>query len=237
MLTTTTVRNTSADDSGGFGRGISADYWEMHGHSSLKIERSVSVGNTEMGVGVIFATLVMDRVVISDTDSSPSGFFGRGVAIRGDTSKAVPGSATISNSLLLRNADFGIIVFGTDAVLSNLRVEQTAARPFDGTFGDGVGVIDIEPHDESALQLQQLWIADNFRSGLTNLGSDVSFSDTKLSCNPVQIAAESEYQLPSRPFSFKDLGGNRCGCGEPLGACAAQSTGMPPPEPPPSVFQ
>jgi hypothetical protein len=227
------VRGTlprAADQRAGYGIAIQPN--PFTGALSTAIVRSSLVEqNHETGVSVNGSATTLEGMVVRDTlPGAADQAHGWGIAIqRSDT--GAPTAAVVRSSLVENNRVFGVMVQGADATLDGLLVRNTLPLASDGSFGDGVVVVSLVlasgPAEASAV-VTNTRIEKSARAGLASFGSHVTLGGSAMSCNAFDLDGE---ELDGFQFSFEDLGGNDCGCPEPLETCVAQSSSLQPPEP------
>ena len=66
------------------------------------------------------------------------------------------------------------------------------------------------------------------REEVASFGAAMSLSDAHLACNTIDLDGEL---VGGTVFSFQDLGGNWCGCGDAQRSCQVLSSQLAPPEP------
>jgi hypothetical protein len=77
--------------------------------------------------------------------------------------------------------------------------------------------------------LTHMLVEQHARAGISNFGASVSLGASDSVCNTIHLNGE----IFLTPYTFQNLGGNRCGCPEAiLDACAVQTSGLVPPDPP-----
>jgi hypothetical protein len=159
------VRDTLADPSGYFGRGI-----EAREGASVSVRSSLLAGNGDAGILAYAATLVLAGSVVRDTKAGATGEFGMGVMASGGASSAVLGSSIEGNKTV------GVAA-GNAGTVESLRyclVSGTGpgGLPEAGSaaFGDGVASIFFAQMD-----VRQSVLRGNARSGAAYDHSTGSF--------------------------------------------------------------
>jgi hypothetical protein len=132
------------------------------------------------------------------------------------------GCADIKDGLLAGNSSYGIALVRSSATIHGTVILDTAPRPSDGHFGDGVVAF------LSSVELTGLDIERSARVGISNFGSMLKFTTNLLNCNGVNLDGEDVGPID---FEFVDGGENVCGCGDALVACQVLSFDLEPPDP------
>lgn len=132
------------------------------------------------------------------------------------------GCADIKDGLLAGNSSYGIALVRSSATIHGTVILDTAPRPSDGQFGDGVAAF------LSSVELTGLDIERSARVGISNFGSMLKFTGNLLNCNHINLAGEDVGPID---FEYLDGGGNVCGCGDALVACQVLSLDLEPPDP------
>jgi hypothetical protein len=170
------------------------------------------------------STATIEGVRIERTLPAPGGTFGgRALNVQLDALSQRRGDAQLRYSHIADSADAAVFVGdGTLSVQASV-IDQTQAS--DGLFGDGVVAVTIDL--PSVLVIQGSRVSGSVRAGLSVFGSALTLSDSAMSCNGIDIAAE-----PHEAFTadLTDAGGNRCGCASDE-VCRAISAQLAPPEP------
>lgn len=227
----TSIRDTMPDDHGQFGFGFYVSSVEASGASpsapgSGSLTSSVVERSHAVGAVIVGADGVIESSIVRDTQPSPSGFGGRGVALQHDSLSGQPTSGTIRASLIERSQEMGVSVIGASATIDASLIRDTTPNA-EGRFGDGVVVI-YRPEAEASAVVTGLRVEGSARAGLSNFGAKVSLGATVLSCSAFDMEGEP---YSSRPFAFENLGGNACGCPVATDSCEALSAGIEAPNP------
>ena len=122
---------------------------------------------------------------------------------------------------------FGIAVIGSTAIVQNSSIVNTAERPTDEKFGDGIvaGALPA-PFGPASLEVLNTFIYASQRAALSTFGSHLGVTDTTIGPAVFDLAAEDYLGFP---YDLVDGGGN--GCFDPVRACQADSPGIEAPEP------
>ncbi|MBI4700172.1 MAG: hypothetical protein HY744_03220 [Deltaproteobacteria bacterium] len=211
----TVVRETRAQESdGAFGRGVS-----MQQHTKASLTGCVVRANRELGVQLAKdSELTVHASVIADTEPNvATGRLGGGLTVQDST-------ALVRASLLEHNHYFGVGVTQGKATIEASIVRGTLAGE-DGLLGDGIVASGASGHTEALLSAVR--IESSARAGIANFGCAVTLGDSFFECNPIALNGQNT-DLAS--YTFADLGGNRCGCGEQIEPCQVQNAELAAPE-------
>jgi len=215
------------------GRGIEILSNQAIGAPATAVVRSSLIEqNHDLGVFVGASQGTLEGLIVRGTLPQASDQLrGRGIQIQQDLATGTPATAIVRSSLVEQNHDAGVTVNASVATLEHLVVRGTLPRVSDGSLGDGVVVASAELPGGVDLLASAIVttsrIEQNARAGLCNFGAHVALGGSVLSCNAFELNGEMVFGLP---HTFENLGGNGCGCPEPTGACAAQSSGLTLPE-------
>jgi hypothetical protein len=205
------------------GRGITVQPDPMGVPSTATITGSLLERNMEHGVVVTGSPVTLTGLLVRDTLPRADGEdFGRGIHIQIDFDTEAPAPATVSNSIIERNHDMGVLVLRVDATLSGLLIRDTMTEAASGFFGDGLTIL-----GSSTTTVAHSVSEGSARAGLANFFSNVALEGVHLRCNDIELAGEN---VGDSSFSFTDMGGNLCGCEPAAEACKAISSGLTPPE-------
>jgi len=192
------------------------------------------VGNTHTaGVVAYGGTLEVDRTSIEDVEPNSKGELGFGVLSRpsGEDPPLSAPTSSITATRVRRVRTVGILAIGGEATLVGALVLDVTPRA-DGAFGDGVGVGAFVAKDgtivDATASVTRVLVRRASRAGFVIAGATVSIATSQLSCNGIDLDAESTVGGGiGHPFSLTDDGHTWCGCGLG-GSCRAQSTGLEP---------
>jgi hypothetical protein len=234
-MTATVVRDTGPDQDGLFGRGINVQASPTSAlPATLLASQSLVDGNVDAGIFGAGAELTVESTVVLRTLPDATQWYGRGINLRPEPTTGYRASLWLRGSVLSENHDVGLFVGGADAFVERSSIQDTSVRPDDGGFGDGMTVVS---HTDvpGAAQLVDSRVARSGRVGLANFGSTITLERVHVDCCPIALNGEQEYPYGeanvSLPFTFTDLEGNSCGCGDDQGVCQVLSTGVLPPDP------
>lgn len=129
----------------------------------------------ELGAGEgIFqqaGNVVVERSVVRDTQPEPSGFYGRGIGTQ--TVSAARAMLTVRDSIIERNHEVGIGVFGSDALIEATLVRDNLSMPADGTAGWGLWLNhEGSSNSRSDVTVNSSVIEGNHDAGIALVGSD-----------------------------------------------------------------
>jgi len=229
------VRRTqprASDQQYGWGMGIQGD--PAAGAPATALVRSSLVEDChDVGLLVAASDATLEGLVVRRTlPQASDAFFGWGVLIQVEPSGSAPAKAIVRGSFVDQSVETGLGVMGADATVDATIVRATATRAADGAFGDGVTVTSVGFGDvvvPASATLTHMLVEQHARAGISNFGASVSLGASDSVCNTIHLNGE----IFLTPYTFQNLGGNRCGCPEAiLDACAVQTSGLVPPDPP-----
>jgi hypothetical protein len=127
----------------------------------------------------------------------------------------------ILDSTLLSNRWAGIILAEAPVflILDNL-IQNTLPTQVLQIAGDGISIF-----SSPDVTIENNLIFISARAGIGAYGSHVTVEDNTIICSAFDIDNEVYQGVPT---TFDDQGGNRCGCGGPLGTCIAVSSQLVP---------
>lgn len=128
-------------------------------------------GATGAGIGLGTASLMLTRSVVRDTQAMSDKTNGRGIQVQGR------GVLTVRDSLLERNKESGIFVYGSDATIERTVVRDTLPMDSDKTFGRGISAV-IDGKIRSTLTVKSSVLERNRSAGISLSGADATVSDT-----------------------------------------------------------
>jgi hypothetical protein len=112
---------------------------------SLSVERSLVAGNRDVGISVIGMDTAVTSTIVRDTlPRASDGSFGRGISVQCQPDVNACGSLSVTGSLIARNTNVGICIFGAAATLEGVAVRDTRANeegPMKDDFGLGICVL------------------------------------------------------------------------------------------------
>lgn len=164
----------------------------------------------DAGVIVTNATAVVRNTTVRDVQ--PQEADGRGgVALAITTDGLVPPFALlhVEDCMLERATGFGVYAVDAETRVARTWIRQSSPLADNALFGDGVIVLAF--NREALGTVEQVAIEDNARAGLSNFGANVVVQGSRLTCNAFDLNGEGTER---GNFSYDDLGGNYCGCGE-----------------------
>lgn len=123
------VAGTRPDPATGEGRGVMAE-----SGARLTLSAAALIDNREAGAAALSADLVLNGVLIADTEGNSDEDYGVGVAA------TLGGTATLSDVALRGNRQHGLLARheGTVVTVEGLEVSDTRGRESDGADGEGL---------------------------------------------------------------------------------------------------
>jgi hypothetical protein len=195
--------------------------------SNVTIRTSQLEKSHTFGIYIEGSNVALESSVVRDTMEGSFESFGKGINIEPHEHTSWPSNVTIHGSLVERSVMIGIDVLLSNATISETIIRDTAASP-DGSYGDGLGVINSAAAPPNTVRLSAVTIESSARAGISNFGGAVEMGNTTIRCSAFDIHAES---LGTTSFRLTDLGGNVCGCPEATNTCevvGAEFTTPPP---------
>lgn len=156
------VRGThlsAAEPRGGVGIAVSDG-------AAATIERALVDENHVAGISNHGAECLIAHTVVRRTQPDASGRLGRAIEA------GLAASLQLDHVVLEHNHDASLVMFGGDAVLTDVAVRDTRSAPAEGTSGRG-----IVGHDEAAIVLVRGVIERNHDVGVIAFASDISCTD------------------------------------------------------------
>jgi hypothetical protein len=212
----TIVRNVSLNADGDFGRGINAAPSDADTEqASLAISGSLVEQVHEVGISIDGAPTTIDSTVVRDVLLGGAGTFGRGIS-----AQTAPASLTVTNSIVERVHEFGVLAAGIPLVVDGVISRDVAANAA-GDFGDGFSVAWL--FTDATAAVNGVLAENAARAALSNFGAHVELTNSTFRCSTLDLNGEV---FNGVDFSFIDHGGNQCGCPEVADQCAVVSAGI-----------
>lgn len=184
VIESSVIRGTLPRTSDGLlGRGVGVQSHptkpDMRGKLELRtslVERNVEAG-VSLGGG---ADAVVENTVIRDTQpQAHDQRFGMGLYAGNDPNVRNGPTVTVRMSLLERNMQEGVFLFGADGVFEGTIVRDTSPIPVDGSFGRGIEVAESNtPGGVSSAVVRGCVIRGSRDAGIIALGSTVEVEQT-----------------------------------------------------------
>ncbi|MFH2007525.1 MAG: right-handed parallel beta-helix repeat-containing protein [bacterium] len=177
LVEDTVVQDTfarSVDEQSGLGIGGTCDPGLML-CGSLTVRRSVITRSSYIGILGLGLPMEITGTIVRDTQRRPDGSRGLGVSAQCEWHSRFCGSLTMSESLVVGNAERGISLIGSEAWLDNILVTDTLPRLKDdpaGTYAVGiVATCDAGLATCSRLELTSSVIRSSVSVGVSTYGS------------------------------------------------------------------
>ncbi len=174
------IRDTVFDPATSGGWGIATQEGPGSGAlMELLVRDSVIELSHGIGVNMLATNGTIERTVIRDGLPEADGTFGRGISLETSSDGLLRSSLTLRTSVVERNAEGGIFIGGSDALIEATVVRDNVSQPSDGLYGDGISAID---HPSSGLRaslvLLRSMIATNAATGVLTGNSDLTIEST-----------------------------------------------------------
>jgi hypothetical protein len=210
---------------GAFGHGVDITPFQgIRGAATIvgsRVTRSLGVGISSMS-----SDMYLDGVLVEDTLANPtSNRGGIGVLTRNNPE----GQHALLTALACqvdRSREFGIFVSAGHADVTSTLVSDVADDG--GAFGDALAAL-FSTQVPVSMNIQTSVLRRAARGGLVSFGAEIELGQSEIQCATVPIAREP---IDDELGSVVDLGGNRCGCGDAIEECKAQSASLQPPAAP-----
>jgi len=223
------VRDTQSEATHIFGRGINIQQdSETGGAGELMLSESLVERNVSGGLFVLGSNATVERIVIRDTRPTPEGAGGRGVNLQYHVDTGAPAHATIKNSLITQNREYGVLLIGSDATIEATHIDANTANTA-GALGDGLGALEgLIPGPSATATIRTVTILHSDRAALASIGGTITVETSHLLCAAFDLDGEP---TATSPFAIADRGNNKCGCPAPDRACKLVSAGLTAPAP------
>jgi hypothetical protein len=187
------------------------------------VRTSLIDGNTEVGLAVGGAELLVEGSIVRNTLSRPFDLW-HGHGVHAQPFETGTTTVTLLGSVVSSNVGAAVL-----AVAAHLHVEASVLSDThtraDGLFGDGV-LVAADRGVQGSATLAYSIIHNNGRAGIGAIGGSLELGTTRSSCNPVDLTTEAYDGTES---TLNDLGDNLCGCDGEVGECRAISANLGPP--------
>jgi len=187
---------------------------------STLVERAYESALFSLGT-VVTAERCHFREVLAD------GTKGRGVAAQYNFFTGLPASVQLLGTRVENSLEFNVFIIGADLELVDSTL-ATAVGLANGLHGDGLMLESFAPAASSAIVRNTL-VENSNRAAIVSFGASVSLQSSTFRCQVLDL--DGELGIDGGDYSFKDEGGNLCGCPEATEECKVLSTGLAPPDP------
>jgi hypothetical protein len=204
------------------------------GDPTLEVHQSLVEHAQGTGIMSLSCDVTVHATVVRDTTPLPGQTTGHGIAV-GSMLNMLPVAhhdvaIDLRDSVVERATLGGVtLVAGVTGTVSHTRIAET--RAIDGLYGDGFTVVafGLGELKQPDLRVERSVVRDNARTGLALFGAKVTISDSRLLCNPIDLASQDASLLGDVvPHELTVEGDNRCGCDE-VEACRNQNVDVGPP--------
>jgi hypothetical protein len=166
------IRENVLDANGMFGRGIHSQCDSSENVCGmLTVTDSVFLRNRDIGIAIMGLDATLASSVVRDTRSDGSRSAGVGVAASCDPNENVCGSVSITHSVIERNRQGGVVMYGVDLDLTATVVRDTEVQERDGLYGVGIeAACDGDTQTCGSLNVTESVIAGNRYTGIAIFG-------------------------------------------------------------------
>ncbi|MBW2455876.1 MAG: right-handed parallel beta-helix repeat-containing protein [Deltaproteobacteria bacterium] len=229
-LSGTVVRGTAPGSTGWDGRGVGVQLDVISGTAgALVLDHSLLEDNHGIGLFVSGSSLTMTRSAVLATQPAPAGGLGRGLSIQSFSNAQGPSVATLSDSIVADNHEFGAFIGGSDVTVERCRFSGTrSVDPGGGQllYGDGIAL--LEEGQPTVVSVQDTSLVDNGRAAILFFGGALTLGGTTASCNAIDLVDGSSTGAAG---SLDNQGNNQCGCPAGAEVCKWQSASVQTPTP------
>jgi len=210
-----------------FGRGVSVQ--DADKQNSVVTLRSLLVEkNRDVGIFSGDSTLTIESTTVRGTLSTGRKGSGIGIAAQTEGATTTPFVLTLRRSLVEGCASGGVFMVSTNGTIERSIVRGTLPGP-DGEFGDGIDV-SVFPSPGGPLvpevAIVESVLRSNARAGASAFSATLAIARSLLACNAIDL--DNEVWAKDVAPTFRDDGGNLCGCKGKLGLCRAESHAIDP---------
>jgi hypothetical protein len=205
--------------------------------SSADIRQSLVEGVKRSGIIGGGCDLTVHATVVRDVTPRGDETTGHGVAI----TSVLTGLPVMHRPVTLRLSDSVVERAHVGGVTSVADVTGTVSRTLiretqgiDDLYGDGFTLVawgsegpDLRRPD---VRVERSLVRDNHRTGMAVFGSRAVLADTRILCNPIDLASQdaSLFSLEPVVHTIENEGNNRCGC-DGFEECRNQNVDIGPP--------
>jgi len=218
------------------GRGINFRYAAGNTDQRSQVTlRGCHVERThEAGIMVIGSDVDIDSCAVIDTRSRQlDGLLGFGVFYGRNIPVTEEGAAgTLTRSLVQEARGAGVTVVASQLTITDVLVRDTLPQADLDDFGDGIAesatLVIVPGHFPTFVDVTRATVERSARAAMATFAAPMAVRETLFDCNPIDMNGEED---DGEPFTFEDLGGNRCGCDVEGNEwqCQVLSTGLTPP--------
>ncbi|HZO14052.1 MAG TPA: hypothetical protein VFB62_12360, partial [Polyangiaceae bacterium] len=218
------VRDTQLGANGIYGRGINAQPDQTGTLSTLLVRTSLVDRNHNTGVFGA-GDITVEESVVRDTQPDAQGKFGRGVSVQVDPVTSAPSTLRLRSTLIELNHEAGVSVLASVATIDTCLVRDTLPSP---GWGGADGIMVTSVPGPGSVTVTGTRIHQSALAALAVFGAHAAIGQSALTCQAFDIDSEV---FEGNAVQLEDLGGNLCGCPDPIATCRAVSAGLEPPPP------
>ncbi len=176
----TAIRDTAFNPAYTAGWGIATQEGPSSGtHATIEVRDSLIELSRGIGANLLTTHATIERTVIRDGLPEDDGTFGRGISLETSIDGLLRSSLTLRASIIERNAEGGIFVGGSDAIIEATVLRDNYSQVSDGLYGDGVTAVDHFAADQRpSLVVRGSLIATNAATGVLSANGDLTLEST-----------------------------------------------------------
>ncbi|RLB57816.1 MAG: hypothetical protein DRI90_17535 [Deltaproteobacteria bacterium] len=219
----TVIRDPRPDIDLYYGRGLVAftSYYGLVEPAQVVVRGTLIEGASDIAVLVWDSDLTVERTIIRDTKPSAlDQSFGVGMYAYSDLPALPRAQATVRGSIIEGSRMAAFMSLGGDVTLDGVVLDATEVDLGFDRYGDGL-VVSRNGSIPASAEVTHTLIRQSVRVGISNFGATVTLSNSVLECNAIHLNGET---MATEDFSFTDVGGNRCGCGNDEVPCKVLSS-------------
>ena len=173
------TREQASDQKGGVGIIVSVGFEQSQG-SELTLHDSLVASNRQTGISLWSSKATVRRSTVRDTREQASDKSeGAGITASVAPEQSQGSELTLSDSLVARNRDVGILLFSSKASVQNCVVRDTLERASDRRSGHGImASIESGQSQGSELTLSDSLVASNRSAGISLFSSKATVQNS-----------------------------------------------------------
>jgi hypothetical protein len=229
MVEATVVRETLADAQGLSGKGIHVTTTGSVADESVALIRGTALErNREVGLLIAGSRATIEANIVRDTMPNAYGVSGLGISVQDAVLADNPSTATIQGTVLESNHEAGLLIVGSDAIISATAIRATKPNAWN-QYGDGISI--ASRSWPATAVITGVDVGGSARASVSSFGATLELHSSAIGCG--------QYDITTRPLidytdEVHDLE-NVCGCPVPNGACRVSEIRLEAPRPVPAI--